>query len=50
MGRCKEGREANLVFMQKKEAGKLLREEGSDCIFEVGSPGANPREAPKRRW
>ena len=32
------GGEANLVFMPKKEAGKLLREEGSDCIFEAGSP------------
>jgi hypothetical protein len=27
--------------MQKK-AGKLLREEGSDRIFEADSPGANP--------
>lgn len=27
--------------MQKK-AGKFLGEEGSDCIFEAGLPGANP--------
>jgi hypothetical protein len=41
VGRCRREEEASLVFMQKK-AGKLLRQEGSDCIFEAGLPGVNP--------
>jgi hypothetical protein len=41
VGKYRRGGEAKVVFMRKK-AGKLLREEGSDCIFEADSPGANP--------
>ena len=37
VGRCRREEEAKLVFMQKK-AGKLLRQEGSDCIFAADSP------------
>jgi hypothetical protein len=45
----REGGEAKVVFMQKK-AGKLLRQEGSDCIFEADSPGQSIEQAPNRRW
>ena len=41
MGKYRRGGEAKVVFMRKK-AGKLLREESSDCIFEADLPGANP--------
>ena len=37
-----EGGRGEPGIYAKKEAGKLPREEGSDCIFEAGSPGANP--------
>lgn len=41
MGKYRRGGEAKVVFMRKK-AGKLLREEVSDRIFEADLPGANP--------
>jgi hypothetical protein len=41
VGKYRRGGEAKVVFMRKK-AGKLLRDEGSDCIFEADLPGANP--------
>ena len=41
MGKYRRGGEAKVVFMRKK-AGKLLREESSDCIFDADLPGTNP--------
>jgi hypothetical protein len=47
-----EGGRGEPGIYAKKEAGKLPREEGSDCIFEADSPGSIHRrgaqEAPVR--
>jgi hypothetical protein len=43
MGRCRE-RGGEPGIYAKKEAGKLPRQEGSDCIFEACSSGANPQK------